>query len=144
MATRFGSARLLKSPLVVSARISASMLALGLNKPTSIAPCSAVPSRVPFVAPRQSPLSSSLCGLRVSVCVLKLLTALRLTSAKRTWSSTCTASGVLRLSMIVAPLPLAISTARLAELASRTWPERVTELPVALTLICSSGSSCRR
>ncbi len=72
-ATRFGSARLLKSPLVVSARIRTSRLEFGLNRPKSMAPWSGLPSIVPWVAPRQSPLSLSLCGLSVRVWALKLL-----------------------------------------------------------------------
>ena len=124
--------------------MSATMLALGLKSPRLSAPWSVVPSISPLDDPRQSPSLFSLCGLRVVICEANCLTALRLTSANRTCSSTWTASGVLRLSTIVAPLPRAISTARLAELASRTWPDRVTEFPVALTVICSSGRSWRR
>ncbi len=67
--------------------------------------------------------------------------ALLLTSANRTLSNTCTASGVVRLSTMVAPEPLAISTARLATLASRTWPESVTTLPLAMTSMLSPAST---
>ena len=71
-------------------------------------------------------------------------TALRFTSAKRTSSSTWSAVGIDRLSITTAPLPLAISTARVAALASRTWPESVTVLPDADTTTFSPGSTSLR
>ena len=72
----------------------------------------------------------------------------RLISAKRTWRATCTAGGVRRLSMTVAPLVAASSAARVAETAFLTDPESVTVLPLDDTWMSSSGmtalmSRCR-
>ena len=69
--------------------------------------------------------------------------AVRFTSAKRTWSITCTAGGAIRLSITVAPEVLAISMARATEFGSFTAPLSATEFPLADTSISSWGKAIR-
>ena len=86
---RFGSARLRKSPRCFANWISASMLELRLLSAKPI-----VTSWDGEVSPRQSPLSLILCGLSVERLAAQSLSTVRLISAKRTCSITCTAGGV--------------------------------------------------
>ena len=97
-----------------------------------------------MVFPSQLRLPRSSSVLRALKAASNSLAALRLISANRTCRSTCTAGGATMLSTIMAPVDLATSTARATVFGSLTFPDSVTELPLAETVMFSSGIRARR
>ncbi len=152
MASRLGSARLLNIPFPWSARMNAPISDPRSNRyrlVTSENVCSGPGGSLMKLAPgavnvpvesRPSSAPRRFSGSTRRMLKPSSLSALRLTSANRTWSRTCRGDGTEMLLTTVAPEASAIATARRSTLASLTDPDRMNVFPLAWTTRFSFGN----